>query len=1314
MMRKRKLVSLLLCVCLLLTMVSPFTGNAASGKTDVSNSVISGWGAHNYVAGDGETYVTTTLTAQADGGIQLSGNQVMAGLGIGVTNTAPIYLDEKGFSIEFSLDQWDTTSGDKWFALALMDTAAVTNKENQDPVYKGWDTYQDVDPKEGRGLVLIMRPEENGRIRLWPTYYGVASNSDATAAANGYIDVGPGYYDDITLSSGDFKNIKIELVKVEGGYNIVFNEGGFKRTNGDLLDTTGAINPHIKLSLLDSIFSAGTPAYVKMVAYNGAGNTETAMTIHKFNGAFANKENTIESWGVHNYTTPEGSKLTNTIEGTDTGDLVVKGNQTSGNGELGVTYARPIDMANGFSVEFSLDEYQTNGVNGADSWIDLQIKDALTVTNEQNTAPVYHKMDIGGGNPDAGGAGFHIMMRPGANHVLNIGEMYWVGLDWSTGEPVRKTIWKYDGDGCFASIQLKDYQNIKIEFLPDGAGGYLIKFDDNQFIPVNNPNTSPDGRINLANGFQKLGQYFDFDSPAYIALTYHDNVGKEAQFTVHSVNGMQAMPNTESSWGAHHFMAQDGSEVISNTTADADGGLVVSGNQTAGWGAIGATWKRPVNMLDGISVEFSLDEYTAHGGNIDTWIALQILDQEKVSIDGNTDGAYRHMEAGDARYGSGLVILIRPKANNQIQIAEIQLNGVKINGTTVTKENNWENITAGGCYSDIQLPSFQNIKVDIVPSGSGGFDIIFNDGDYIRVGADRLTNDHGRINVNTGFSNLYTLFSEWKPMYVKLAYKCNAGVPAQFTIHKVNGIAAVPAKEEEPIEVKDGIYQLFNDTKFENGFKVNNMGGSEKNDPTVGYFNYGNPSLTPKWTLAQWETKYDFRDLENDTMFMETDDGVYKYDSLDKILTVDTNTGELGLQLNASKVYDAPRKEGEGWPHLLIEQGTKNAQAPFASQLKNANHLRLQFSQKLTKFEDHMGDAATGLHAGSFYIYLYVKGINEKGMMEMTWFGLPLFDNRYAFLSESGMVDGGKADASGLFIYLIPSRGFTDTDFVENGKIVASEEGAWMNIDIDVLPYIKRALTLAQEKGFMKGVTMDTVVVDGMNMGWEMPGTYDGEMKIKNLSLTSYVGTTYESNNGIYNLLVRDMDEKETVTVDENLTVTVPKNLLEIDGIDESMLILQASKRDTTDGVTVEGRNVAAVYDLATYVNGNAYETGYDHDLELVYKAASGNISDLKFYTVGRNGKANMIEGTYDAESNTFRFSLKNASAIAVTTEQGASGTPGNEEHNDPSNITNDPKTGDSTNVTPYLCLMLLAACLIGLAVVVKRRYTDVRFMKKR
>ena len=125
---KKKILSLTLCVSLVIGMLTGFTGNAASSESEVKGSSVSDWGAHNYIAGDGETVVETTLTANADGGIQVSGNQVMSGLGVGVTNTTPLYLDQGGFSIEFSLDEWDTTSSDKWFGLAIMDAGILMKR----------------------------------------------------------------------------------------------------------------------------------------------------------------------------------------------------------------------------------------------------------------------------------------------------------------------------------------------------------------------------------------------------------------------------------------------------------------------------------------------------------------------------------------------------------------------------------------------------------------------------------------------------------------------------------------------------------------------------------------------------------------------------------------------------------------------------------------------------------------------------------------------------------------------------------------------------------------------------------------------------------------------------------------------------------------------------------------------------------------------------------------------------------------------------------------------------------------------------------
>ncbi|MBE6974612.1 MAG: hypothetical protein E7436_03880 [Ruminococcaceae bacterium] len=293
-------------------------------------------------------------------------------------------------------------------------------------------------------------------------------------------------------------------------------------------------------------------------------------------------------------------------------------------------------------------------------------------------------------------------------------------------------------------------------------------------------------------------------------------------------------------------------------------------------------------------------------------------------------------------------------------------------------------------------------------------------------------------------------------------------------------------------------YELLQDRHFRGGFTVLNMGGAEKDSTITGVFSCTNPGERPIWRVAQWETRFDFRDPAQ-TVRSCPEPGVFRFDSGDKVFEVDTTGAVLSMELNASRVWGSPRQEGQGWPHLLIEGPTVCPQAPFANRLGTATALRLSFAQRLTMFRDHMGpDADPNLHTGSFYIYLYIKGQNNKGETEMTWFGLTLFDNRFHFDEERGSRDAGKTDASGLFIYQVPIRAFR--------QVPAAVSDDWLTVDIDVLPYIRRALELAQERGYMLGVRMEEVFIDGMNMGWEMPGTYDGCMQIRELSLKARFG----------------------------------------------------------------------------------------------------------------------------------------------------------------------------------------------------------------
>lgn len=1294
---KKKLLAIVLVLALSISLV-PFSN--AGTVSDLTAGSVSNWGGHNFV-GDTET-VKTTVTPNADGSVSAEGTTVHDA--IGVTYTKPVYLSNQGFSMQFSFDKYDTSSTDKWFAVYLSDKETFTDSSNASPVFgqMATDTYT---ASKGRGLVMMMRPDGDGNLRIGLYYYGVKSASDATATDGQWIYAGNGCYDNIKLNSGSYQNIRLSLVKrPEGGYNIIFNNGAFTRNGSDRISDENGINPAQKFTFLDQIFPQGTKAYIKMTAYNQS-DYDTAFSVSEIDGSYANLANTLDSWGSHTFVTAEGSAVNNTVAATDNGEVKVTGSQSAGNGEVGVTYARPVDMTQGFSIQFSLDKFLVNGQNGTDSWFALQLTDKETITDGRNASPVFRRFEAG--DPTYG-SGLVMLVRPLGNNVLSIGEIYWNGVKIADDGTVTKTSnFQGDSNGCYSYVKLASYDKIKFAFVARASGGYDIVVNDGVYDRCDASGNVMDrvsgdgGAINPNNKYPNLAKVFPDGTPAYVALSYHDNAngGSATQFRISAFDGQQAAPNTPASWGAHNYAASDGSAVVSNTAADENGGLTVSGYQTAGGGGVGVTLARPVDVADGFSIDFSLDKYETNPGT-DCWFALQILNKGTITDAQNTTAVFRRFEPGSSAYGSGLVMLMRPMANNTLDIGGIYWNGVKFdadNNPTIT--DGAFDSDANGCYSQIKLDSFSDIKVAFVPRSAGGFDIVFNDGNFTRVGSDRASDDNGCINIANKYVKLAKMFPYGTDAYVNLAYK-GGGTPIQFTVKKISDVSAATVEKDVP--AVNGTYQLFGDTKYAKGFYVSALQSADEGSHTPTLFTYGQSGVTPVWEIAQWDSKYDFNDTENDAIFTSPADNVYKYFDPSKAVTVNTDTGDLKLRLNASAVYGStPRVAGQAWPHLLVQEPLANSSYNFAYKLKNVSQLRLQLNEKLTYYKDCMdGKADPSLHAASFYIYLYLKGINSKGQAEQTWFGLPLFDNRYTYCAEYGSVDGGKADASGLFIYTLPSKAFTTSKFTDaNGGITGSDSNSWGNVDVNLMPYVQRALTLAQQSGFMQGVTLDTCYLDGMNMGWEMTGTYDAEMEVKDLSLQSYVGTNYtEGGNGIKNIPVSTMGDTESFSSDGSLTMTVPKGVVEKDGINDS--ILTAVEKKNSDALTLSGvkGKVVDSYLADLLVDGSSYIYNFDKSVTLAYKipdsvlSSTGSVDNLKFYT---SDGEQLTPSSYDASTHKETFALKKLSSFEVVDVTKTATTGGDTTVNN----TGDSTGTNGTNNNVDTGGTGLPALIIGLAV---------------
>lgn len=305
---------------------------------------------------------------------------------------------------------------------------------------------------------------------------------------------------------------------------------------------------------------------------------------------------------------------------------------------------------------------------------------------------------------------------------------------------------------------------------------------------------------------------------------------------------------------------------------------------------------------------------------------------------------------------------------------------------------------------------------------------------------------------------------------------------------------------------QDKLVSILKDPTYKNGFKVRGLGGIQGTTDVVGLFNPFNSSGRPSWDLAQWSSKYDFMDssMTKLTLLSST---VAQYVNTNKIFTIDSKNGILTFQGIPSKSYDHPRQAGEPWFHILIQQGFSNANSLredcHISELKT---IQVTLSNRLTQFKDQMdGQVNPGLHAAQFLMYLSIQNQNIKspGCNEMIWFGFGIFDNRNEWELGTSMFDQG---TQSLMVGLGNTKmygedsGGVNTSY-KNGIINASPDNDWSHFSLNISTEIKIAYETARVQGYFKNTNYEDLYISGMNIGWELPGTYDVTMETKDLDI---------------------------------------------------------------------------------------------------------------------------------------------------------------------------------------------------------------------
>ncbi len=304
----------------------------------------------------------------------------------------------------------------------------------------------------------------------------------------------------------------------------------------------------------------------------------------------------------------------------------------------------------------------------------------------------------------------------------------------------------------------------------------------------------------------------------------------------------------------------------------------------------------------------------------------------------------------------------------------------------------------------------------------------------------------------------------------------------------------------------DAPRELLPDPTFAQWFSIRGLGQPDDDGGVKGVFRTSvAKTSTPVWTLAQWASKHSLADPACTRQTRLTTDR-FQIANPSKRVIVDSRHGEIELGIFASACYDSPRQLNQPWPHLLAEAALTDTRYPSDfCRVEQMKRLDVSMECRLTEFADKHPNADPGLHAAQFQLFLYVQNLTpgDDGYGDMLWFGIPLFDNRHPLKEESYQRDSGKPDASGKFIYTLPSKACLPKGqtFFKGDRIAADRDARWTAVRIDVAPWIVYAYKLARKNGYLPNTELKDLYVSGLNFGWELPGTYDAVMQVRRFSL---------------------------------------------------------------------------------------------------------------------------------------------------------------------------------------------------------------------
>jgi hypothetical protein len=285
--------------------------------------------------------------------------------------------------------------------------------------------------------------------------------------------------------------------------------------------------------------------------------------------------------------------------------------------------------------------------------------------------------------------------------------------------------------------------------------------------------------------------------------------------------------------------------------------------------------------------------------------------------------------------------------------------------------------------------------------------------------------------------------------------------------------------------------EVFSDPSFDIGFRVTTkLSGDRPNEIGVVHTPQ-QKDPHPPWRLAQWGSEHLLLPGEVDREV----DGAWRLQTAGKqVRIVGEPDGETTIALTVlgtSEFGGRLRKREEPWPHLLIEQKLGEEGKGITP-----SGLRFKAAFRVTRCEVSEGvelaQLDPGLHTAQVSAYWTAHAFKDGSPTgEMFWFGIPFFDARYPIPPGHFAIDfapggGGKfiSSLSGKLLYDQPTG-----------------DGAWHEVNLELLPNLAKGLEEAQVRGHMEGLSVTDFRLTSFNLGWELTGPYDATIEIHGLSL---------------------------------------------------------------------------------------------------------------------------------------------------------------------------------------------------------------------